>query len=158
MRLPRRTRRRLLVRKLYPSARLPLPGDSIDPRETLLRRAVPPDQWDREIDRPTIGALSVKKNEQGASVYALMLMRTRGLGPRSLLSEKPRHGVFSFPAGHSALEPCELVHDPEPEQATRPENFAHSLIKIGALDKRRWQVVRQTLIDSSRIEISPPMI
>lgn len=119
-----------------------------------MRRSAP-DQWDVKLDQPSIAALSAKPDEDGISIYAQLLMKTRDLEPAVLVERKSRHGVFSFPAGVSELTECSVTHEPDDNEPGWPEDFAHGLIRISHLTKPRWQQIRLALILASRVEVRP---
>jgi hypothetical protein len=130
----------------------PANGAPVFWRETLLRFA-PPKYWDSN-GKPTAAALSLKRQEDGLSVYLNDLLASRNLGPQDVIANRPGYGVFGMAASHVIDAHCTLVHDPLPNDQPVRIGFAHALLRPPD-DKIAWKLLRGSLLASATVIVAP---
>lgn len=127
-------------------------GHSVSMHETLLRFA-PLSQWDAG-GLPTAAALSLKKDEDGLSVFLQDLLRTRGLDANAIIERRPQYGVFAMPARVPISAGNAVEHDSTTSDPPHASDFAHALI-LPSVNKADWKLLRAELLASATVVIAP---
>jgi len=124
---------------------------SVNESETLLRFARPQD-WDAD-GMPSSAALSLKRGENGLSVYLNDLLSTRGLGPSDVIANRPGYGVFGMAAFDVISGGCRAELDPLTDDHPIEIGFAHGLVHP-LDDKLAWKLPRHSLLANAVIKVA----